>query len=81
MPHVAARTPGKSRRSYVLESLVRTRLWYAFLELYRMFLVGMSPPDPPVGNLLFLGPTGSGKTYAVEVLPKRSSAIHTPSSK
>ncbi|MGA7379542.1 MAG: AAA family ATPase [Terriglobales bacterium] len=40
----------------------------AVLELYQIFLVGMSPPDRPVGNLLFLGPTGSGKTYVVEVL-------------
>ena len=40
----------------------------AVIELYQIFLVGMSPPDRPVGNLLFLGPTGSGKTYVVEVL-------------
>jgi ATP-dependent Clp protease ATP-binding subunit ClpB len=40
----------------------------AVVELYQIFLVGMSPPDRPVGNLLFLGPTGSGKTYVVEVL-------------
>jgi len=40
----------------------------AVLELYQIFLVGMSPPDRPVGNLLFLGPTGSGKTYVIEVL-------------
>jgi len=40
----------------------------AVIELYQMFLVGMAPPDRPVGNLLFLGPTGSGKTYVVEVV-------------
>jgi ATP-dependent Clp protease ATP-binding subunit ClpB len=40
----------------------------AVTELYQMFLVGMAPPDRPVGNLLFLGPTGSGKTYVVEVV-------------
>ena len=40
----------------------------AVTELYQMFLVGMAPPDRPVGNLLFLGPTGSGKTYIVEVV-------------
>src|SRR5271157_3584997 len=40
----------------------------AVLEIYQIFLVGMSPPDRPVGNLLFLGPTGSGKTYVIEVL-------------
>jgi ATP-dependent Clp protease ATP-binding subunit ClpB len=40
----------------------------AVTELYQIFLVGMAPPDRPVGNLLFLGPTGSGKTYVVEVV-------------
>jgi ATP-dependent Clp protease ATP-binding subunit ClpB len=40
----------------------------ALTEMYQMFLVGMNPPDRPVGNLLFLGPTGSGKTYVVEVV-------------
>lgn len=37
-------------------------------ELYQIFLAGMASPDRPVGNLLFLGPTGSGKTYIVEVV-------------
>jgi ATP-dependent Clp protease ATP-binding subunit ClpA len=40
----------------------------AVTELYQAFLVGMNPPDRPLGNLLFLGPTGSGKTYVVEVV-------------
>jgi ATP-dependent Clp protease ATP-binding subunit ClpA len=40
----------------------------AVTEMYQMFLVGMNPPDRPIGNLLFLGPTGSGKTYVVEVV-------------
>lgn len=40
----------------------------AVLEIYQIFLVGMSALDRPVGNLLFLGPTGSGKTYVIEVL-------------
>jgi ATP-dependent Clp protease ATP-binding subunit ClpB len=35
-------------------------------EIYQMFLAGMNPPGRPVGNLLFLGPTGSGKTRVVE---------------
>lgn len=57
-----------------LESFLRSRVVGqdaaidAVVELYQMFLVGMSAPDRPVGNLLFLGPTGSGKTYVVEVL-------------
>jgi ATP-dependent Clp protease ATP-binding subunit ClpA len=40
----------------------------AVSEMYQMFLAGLNPPDRPVGNLLFLGPTGSGKTRVVEVV-------------
>src|SRR5881227_1115771 len=35
-------------------------------EIYQMFLAGLNPPGRPVGNLLFLGPTGTGKTRVVE---------------
>jgi ATP-dependent Clp protease ATP-binding subunit ClpA len=38
------------------------------VEIYQMFLAGLNPPGRPVGNLLFLGPTGSGKTRVVEAL-------------
>src|SRR5207302_4519228 len=37
-------------------------------EIYQMFLAGLNPPCRPVGNLLFLGPTGSGKTRVVEAM-------------
>ncbi len=37
-------------------------------ELYQMFLAGLNPPNRPVGSLLFLGPTGSGKTRVVEAM-------------
>src|SRR5271165_5013519 len=37
-------------------------------EIYQMFLAGLNPPRRPVGNLLFLGPTGSGKTRVVEAM-------------
>lgn len=36
------------------------------VNIYQMHLTGMSAPGRPVGNLLFLGPTGSGKTRIVE---------------
>jgi len=36
------------------------------VEMYQMFLAKLIAPDRPVGNLLFLGPTGSGKTKVVE---------------
>ena len=34
--------------------------------LYQLFLAGLNQKDRPVGTLLFLGPTGSGKTRVVE---------------
>ncbi len=37
-------------------------------EVYQTFLAGFNPPHRPVGNLLFLGPTGSGKTRVVEAM-------------
>jgi len=38
------------------------------VELYQIFLAGLNPIGRPVGNLLFLGPTGTGKTRVVEVM-------------
>jgi ATP-dependent Clp protease ATP-binding subunit ClpB len=38
----------------------------ALVDLYQVFCAGLHSPGRPVGNLLFLGPTGSGKTRAVE---------------
>jgi ATP-dependent Clp protease ATP-binding subunit ClpA len=35
-------------------------------SLYQLFLAGLNQPNRPVGTLLFLGPTGSGKTRVVE---------------
>jgi ATP-dependent Clp protease ATP-binding subunit ClpB len=38
------------------------------LEIFQMFSVGLNMPGRPLGNLLFLGPTGSGKTRVVEAM-------------
>jgi ATP-dependent Clp protease ATP-binding subunit ClpB len=38
----------------------------ALVNMYQVFRSGMSSTGRPVGNLLFLGPTGSGKTRIVE---------------
>jgi ATP-dependent Clp protease ATP-binding subunit ClpA len=34
--------------------------------LFQIYLAGMNNPSRPVGTMLFLGPTGSGKTRVVE---------------
>jgi ATP-dependent Clp protease ATP-binding subunit ClpA len=34
--------------------------------LYQIYLAGMQSPGRPVGTMMFLGPTGSGKTRVVE---------------
>ena len=36
------------------------------VNIYQMHLTGLNPPGRPIGNFLFLGPTGSGKTRIVE---------------
>ena len=36
------------------------------VNIYQMHLAGMTSPGRPIGNFLFLGPTGTGKTRMVE---------------
>jgi ATP-dependent Clp protease ATP-binding subunit ClpA len=47
--------------------------------LYQIYLAGMQNPGRPIGTMLFLGPTGSGKTRVVEaaadVLFKDTNAV------
>lgn len=38
----------------------------ALVGLYQLYLAGMTTPHRPIGTLLFLGPTGTGKTRVVE---------------
>lgn len=42
----------------------------AVVDIYQMFTAKLNPPFRPVGNLLFLGPTGTGKTHVVETIAK-----------
>lgn len=39
---------------------------HQIVRAYQMHLAGLSPVGRPIGNFLFLGPTGSGKTRIVE---------------
>jgi ATP-dependent Clp protease ATP-binding subunit ClpB len=38
----------------------------AIVDLYQVFCAHLNPSSRPIGNLLFLGPTGTGKTRVVE---------------
>jgi ATP-dependent Clp protease ATP-binding subunit ClpB len=39
---------------------------HQIVRTYQTYLAGLSPVGRPIGNFLFLGPTGSGKTRTVE---------------
>ncbi len=48
------------------------------VNLYQVFSAGLNPPGRPVGSLLFLGPTGSGKTRIVDGNPHRQPQAELP---
>ena len=62
----------RSRESLQFETALRSKIVgqdeavQALVELQQVFRAGLNSPGRPVGNLLFLGPTGSGKTRIVE---------------
>jgi len=64
----------RGREAETLEAKLRERIvgqdeaLRQIVDLYQTFLAGMSSPGRPVGSMLFLGPTGSGKTRTVEAL-------------
>src|SRR6201995_730683 len=65
--------PGlRSRESHDFETGLRRKIVgqdeavEAVVDLYQVFRAGLNSPGRPVGNLLFLGPTGAGKTRVVE---------------
>src|ERR1051325_10202800 len=65
--------PGKTGREAVsLENSLRRMIVgqdeaiQQIVNIYQTNLAGMSSPGRPIGNFLFLGPTGSGKTRLVE---------------
>ena len=69
----AALDPSKTGgEAAVLEKNLRKRIVgqdeaiHEIVHVYQMYLTGMNPPGRPIGNFLFLGPTGSGKTRTVE---------------
>src|SRR5271168_4293420 len=73
MPRLALLDPTKTGRSKehlanTLSHLVvgQDEAIHQIVRAYQTYLAGLSPPGRPIGNFLFLGPTGSGKTRIVE---------------
>jgi ATP-dependent Clp protease ATP-binding subunit ClpB len=73
MPSLALLDPTKTgRQAEDLENKLRHSIIgqeeaiNQIVSAYQTYLAGLSPAGRPVGNFLFLGPTGSGKTRIVE---------------
>lgn len=73
MPTFASLDPDKTgRQAGNLESSLRHLIVgqdeaiHQIVMAYQTHLAGLSPAGRPIGNFLFLGPTGSGKTRVVE---------------
>ena len=73
MPGLALLDPTRSgRQAEYLEDTLRHLIVgqdeaiHQIVRTYQTFLAGLQPIGRPVGNFLFLGPTGSGKTRLVE---------------
>jgi ATP-dependent Clp protease ATP-binding subunit ClpB len=86
MPRLALLDPTRTgRHAEDLESKLRhlvigqDEAIHQIVRTYQTHLAGLSPVGRPVGNFLFLGPTGSGKTRIVEAtaesLLKNSRAV------
>jgi ATP-dependent Clp protease ATP-binding subunit ClpB len=48
----------------------------AVVDLYQVFRAGLNSPGRPVGNLLFLGPTGAGIHTPSTMLTEFASVVH-----
>src|SRR5207245_11473387 len=77
MPQVTLLDANKTgRQAEDLESQLRhlvvrqDEAIHEIVKAYQTHLAGLSPVGRPIGNFLFLGPTGSGKTRVVEATAK-----------
>jgi len=73
MPKLAMLDPTKTgRQAEDLEKTLRRLVVgqddaiHQIVRSYQTYLAGLAPVGRPIGNFLFLGPTGSGKTRTVE---------------
>jgi ATP-dependent Clp protease ATP-binding subunit ClpB len=73
MPKLTLLDPTKTgRQAEDLENQLRhlvvgqDQAIHQIVRVYQTYVAGLSPAGRPIGNFLFLGPTGSGKTRIVE---------------
>jgi len=73
MPRLALLDPNKTgKQAAELEDQLRHSIVgqdeaiHTIVRAYQTHVAGLSPVGRPIGNFLFLGPTGSGKTRTVE---------------
>ena len=62
----AAPSSASLRRPFAPKIVGQDEAVEALVGAFQVFSAGLNAPGRPVGNLLFLGPTGSGKTRIVE---------------
>lgn len=55
------------RETMLAKVVGQTAAVEAVLEVYQTYLAGLADPRKPLGNLLLVGPTGTGKTHLCEV--------------
>jgi ATP-dependent Clp protease ATP-binding subunit ClpB len=65
-PHKTGRQAENLERSLRHLIVGQDEAIHQIVRAYQTHLAGLSPAGRPVGNFLFLGPTGSGKTRVVE---------------
>ena len=65
-PHRKSKAVEDFERSLRSKIIGQSEAVDAMVSVYQTFKAGMSPTNRPIGNLLFLGPTGAGKTRVVE---------------
>ncbi len=68
-------TKNSKEAQAVLDTLTRKVIGqeeavHTLVNIVESFQAGFTKPDRPAGTALFLGPTGSGKTFTVEMLCK-----------
>jgi ATP-dependent Clp protease ATP-binding subunit ClpB len=67
-PELQATESSDLERGLLKRVVGQDRAVKKFVRIYQTFKSGLNAPGKPLGVLLFLGPTGSGKTRLVEAL-------------